>query len=111
MRLKIHDTTWKLKCLTPEKFVEILSKDYKNSDAVTDTADKVVYFRKDVINPSVVRHELVHLYYTLAMVSSSDLTMDQTEEVFAELFAKYGEEYYKNSKKVYNWLKKHLPKS
>ena len=105
MKLKISDVTWKIRLLTVDKYIAEYGDD---SRAITDVHAHTVDFRRDIVTLELVRHELVHCYFALAMVTSSQLTMDQTEEVFAELMSKYGEQYIQNSRKVFNYLQKRM---
>ena len=58
-----------------------------DSDAVTYTKERIVYFRTDAFTPNTVKHELMHCFYAESHTGSSDLKADQVEEVFCELVA------------------------
>lgn len=58
-----------------------------DSDAITYTKEKKVYFRRDEFTFRVVLHETCHAYYAESHTASSDLTPDQVEEVFCELLS------------------------
>jgi hypothetical protein len=105
MKLKISDVTWKIQLLTVDKFT---AKNGENCYGITDTDAKVIDFRRDAVTAAVVRHEIFHAYFTLSLVASSNLSMDQTEEVCAELMGKYGEQYIRDSRKVFNYLQKRM---
>lgn len=104
MKIKLGDNNWKIRLLSPEKFFEI-HKD-NNCGAVTDTGTFIIDFRTDEILMTHVRHELFHAYFTLTLTENSKMAKDDVEELSATIIGKYGEDLIKNSKKIYNWLKK-----
>lgn len=106
MKLKIGDTNWKIRLLTPEKFISIHGPDSENTEAVTDTGARIVDFKTNAITADVVRHEMFHAYFTLTLTHNADLSMNDMEEMSATLIGKYGEELVKSSRKVFTWLKK-----
>lgn len=65
-----------------------------------------MYKRRIVIHEKgcsldTIKHELVHAYTSEMCISScDDITQDDYEEFFAELFAKYGEDMLLCSKKI-----------
>lgn len=102
MRLKIIDSYWKVKLITRDQF----NAEFESGEALTDTDGKTVYFIKGAVNENVVRHEIFHVYFSHTLITSSDLTMDQTEEVAAELIGKYGKDIIEVSDKLYKRLMK-----
>lgn len=104
MKIKIADSFWKIKLLTRKEF----DKKFENAYALTDVENKILYFSDDSVNRNTVNHEVFHVFFSLALVASSDLTMDQTEEVAAEVMGKYAEDYIKITRKIFNLLKKEL---
>ena len=107
MKLKIADNYWKVKLLTRKEF----DNKFENGCALTDIENKTIYFVRDNINKNTVFHETFHVFFSLALVASSELTMDQTEEVAAEVMGKYAEDYIRISRKMFNMLKKELQKT
>lgn len=64
----------------------------KDSDAITYPHDKEVYFNKARFLPGAVRHEVFHVYVASSGINSANLTVDQMEEVGAELYEHHGPE-------------------
>lgn len=62
----------------------------KDSEAITYTHEREVYFDKSLLNPVGVRHELLHVFVSSSNTSSSGLKPDQVEELCAEIFAEHG---------------------
>lgn len=110
MKIKVGDKNFKLSLVTRDKFNELV-EDGHDAEAITDVNDSTIIFANDSRDfPLLVRHEIFHAYFSLNLVSSSSLTMDQTEELCAEIVGKYGEEIVNTSKKVHTWIKKRLKK-
>jgi hypothetical protein len=63
-----------------------------DSHAITYPKDREIYFNKDTLAPDYVRHEVFHAYIASSSTNSSSLTMDQMEELAAELFGEHGVE-------------------
>lgn len=104
MKLKVGDTNWKVRLLTPEQFIDIHGEENKETAAMTDTGTHIIDFRNDCIDIINVRHELFHAYFSLSLVSDSHLDKDATEELSANIIGKYGEQLVNNSKKVYKYI-------
>jgi hypothetical protein len=86
---KIKDITWRFYMQTQRAYV----RDHGNdSDAVTYPHDRECYFNKPRFLPSVIRHELIHIYAASASVSSANQDADQREETIAELYECHGPE-------------------
>jgi hypothetical protein len=72
---------------------------------VTLPDSREIVFHLDELNLGTVIHELVHAYYDGLCVSSAELTNDQVEEVFAELFAVHGPCIIKQARKLLRELR------
>jgi hypothetical protein len=82
------------------------SRRWGESDgAHTIPADKEMYFNEAELSRVVVTHELVHAYYSETCVSSANLTVDQIEEVMAEMFGVHGNKLLTLSRKLYKELR------
>lgn len=86
---KIKDLAWKFYVQPQSSYVKDHGSD---SDAVTYPHDKECYFNKNRFLPSVVRHEMIHIYVASAGINSANLTADQMEETIAELYEQHGPE-------------------
>ena len=64
----------------------------KDSDAVTYTHDREVYFNKSRLLPGVIRHELIHVMVASSGVNSANLDVEQMEELCAEIYESHGPE-------------------
>ena len=76
--------------------------------AITIGETRCIIFSEDSVDLATVIHECVHAYYSDLCVGSADLTSDQIEEVFAEMFSQYGDEIIKQSRKLLKALKKEI---
>ena len=83
----IKGTEWTFYILTARSYIRKFKND---SEAITLPSDKEVYFRKDFLTSSQVRHELWHVFCEQTYTNSSNLTADQVEEKNAEIFAGEG---------------------
>ena len=86
---KIKDLNWKFYMQTDRTYVREHGAD---SDAVSYPHDKEVYFCKSRFLPSVIRHELIHIYVASSSINSANLTADQMEESIAEIYEQHGPE-------------------
>ena len=80
---KIKGLDWSFQCQSQLSYTREHGKD---SDAITYTHEKEVYFNKAKLLPSTVRHELLHCYVASSGINSASLTADQMEEICAEIF-------------------------
>lgn len=78
-----------------------------DSEAITMGQAKAIHFNKDELTLNTIRHELVHVYSEYLYINSANLSKDQTEEVYAELFAFRGEEMNVLAKKLLKELRKY----
>lgn len=67
-------------------------------------SDKAIYFNLDFLDIKVVRHELVHAYFSTLYVESADLTIEQYEEILAEFLEDYLPVIHAHSKKLFKRL-------
>lgn len=86
---RIKDVPWDFYCLTPAQYVRSHGKD---SDAITYPHDREVFFNKARFLPGAVRHELMHVYVASSGTNSANLTVDQMEELCAEIYEQHGPE-------------------
>lgn len=77
-----------------------------DSEAVAILEKREIHFNAEDFSPIVVRHEIWHGFCHFQVISSAYLTTDQTEEVYAEMFGRWGEDMLKISRKLYNYFKK-----
>lgn len=83
-----------------------IKKEGEDTAAVTILSKKEIHFNKEDFSEETVRHECFHLFAAFQTITSANLTSYQTEEVFAEMFGKWGEEMVKTSRKLFNFFKK-----
>lgn len=106
MKLKIAGDFWEIRLLSPEVFIKEHGPHFKEAAAVTNVLTRTVDYRTDELTEVNVRHETFHMYFSTQLIFDADLSPDQVEETAACLMGKYGEEYIKNSRKIWKWLKK-----
>ena len=98
---KIYGDTWKAYLFSHDKFMSMHGDD---CEAITIIEDKKIVFNDEDLSRHVVVHELVHAYFSYQYIDSSNLSVLQTEEIFAELFGHKGEEILALSKKLHKEL-------
>lgn len=98
MTVEILGNNWKIKVL---KASTMQRKHGSKISAVTLPETSVIEFCETNINIPLIRHELFHAYYAETSTNSASLTGEQTEEVAAELIAKYGEELVNKANEIY----------
>ena len=86
MKATIVNKEWDLIVYADSTF----RKKFKNCHGIAMLDDKKIYIRKSSLNEETIIHELIHAYQTELSFYELQLDEDQTEEWFAELFAKYG---------------------
>jgi hypothetical protein len=86
LELQIHGMKWKLQVLESDKF----RKKFEDCEGITIPETRRIYFLEDELDIEVVEHELVHAYMDgLCLDSTREVSKDDLEEIFCELFAKY----------------------
>lgn len=83
----IKGVNWDFYCIPQSSYIRAHGKD---SDAVTYPHDKECYFNKARFLPGAVRHEIFHIYVASSGINSANLTVDQMEELGAELYEQHG---------------------
>lgn len=87
--LSIKGVDWKFYAQTDASYRRSHGKD---SDAVTYPHDRDCYFNKSRLLPGTVRHELMHVFVASSGTNSANLTVEQMEELAAEIFEQHGPE-------------------
>jgi hypothetical protein len=86
---RIKDVEWHFFCLPQSSYARSHGKD---SDAITYPHDKEVYFNRARFLPGAIRHEIFHVYVASSGINSANLTVDQMEELGAEIYEQHGPE-------------------
>ncbi len=102
VKIQILDNTWKFYVLEDDEFAERFGE---GDAAVTLPDTYEVYFSADEVTRVNVRHELAHVYYASMCVHAAELTVDQVEEVFAEMIGQNGPGIIKKAQYLYRLLK------
>jgi len=102
MTVEILGNNWKIKVL---KASTMQRKHGSKVRAVTLPDTSTIEFCDTDLNIPLIRHELFHAYFAETSTVSASLTAEQTEEVAAELVAKYGEELVVKAQEIYNELR------
>lgn len=83
--LQIKGRDWKFLLLTDRAFDKLHNPEGEQNAAMTIPTRYEVHFSKshwDLVN---VRHELMHCFYAMAEVNSSDLSPEQVEETMCSI--------------------------
>lgn len=88
---KVLGKNWRAVMLTKKQYKR--KKARANSTAITFCHKRRIDFQPSGFDRETMLHELVHSYmYEMCIYSTQELSSSDLEEVFAELFAKRGEE-------------------
>jgi hypothetical protein len=74
MKIMIKGKEWEVTFLFPKVYAK---KHGIDSDAITMSSIRTIFFKTDAFNPIVIRHELLHAFVNETCINSSDLTCDQ----------------------------------
>ncbi len=103
IKIKIKDIEWSFAVLGDQEYVR---KHGADSQGITDKDDKLVHFKESRLSLALVKHELLHVYFSSCCIdSATELQAEDAEEIAAEIIAHHGEDLLKISKKLYNSLK------
>lgn len=101
-KIKIWGESWSYEKLSPAKYDQVYGND---SQAITDIINKTIHFRSTSIDMATIIHELLHAYKSyLCLDSTNEISGDDWEEIYAELFAKYGTKILDNAKVLHKSL-------
>jgi len=87
LTIPIVGKPWQVKFLNDPTYCKKIGRD---SRAICDCEDKVLYFNLQFMNDVTIRHELVHAFASETSFTVLQLNEDQWEEWACELFGKYG---------------------
>lgn len=87
--IRVLGKPWKLRLFTRKKFNK---KHDKFCVAITNINKRRIDFSPDGVDKETIVHELVHAYLGEFCLYSTDLDVDNLEEIFAEMMAKRGQE-------------------
>lgn len=102
MKIQIGEDTWKVFLLDGDMFKKKFKEDLSG---FADLKHKQIFLNHEELDMETIIHELVHAHYYYTCVNAASLDLDQTEEVFCELFAIKGAAILKQAKHIYNELK------
>jgi hypothetical protein len=103
-------TKWVCKLLTDHEYDITYGND---SDAITmpatsDGDKNIIVFHESSFTLRVVRHELFHAYVYNLHLSSSKISVDDFEEIIAELLSVHADKFVIQSKEIYEQLSKSI---
>ena len=104
--IKIVVRGFNINChLVNDKEFESKHKDDKFS-AMTLWETKSIEFKASKLTESLVRHEMLHIFFYASLTETADIDNLAVEECIAEMFAHFGPEMILLSNKVYKTLNK-----
>lgn len=101
MKINIRGKDWTIELHTEEDF----NDKHEGCTAITETTDRIINFHNGDLTLQTIIHELIHAYHAAGYTNSADLTLDQQEEIFAELFSEFGIQIIKDARKMRKILK------
>jgi len=86
--LNVKGTDWTFRLLGDKAFTKKhKSEEGEVTEAITILESKVVEFNKIYLKPTVVIHELTHVFFGSSLVETASLDKNQVEEVMCEINA------------------------
>jgi len=86
--LNIKGRDWRFLLLTDRRYDKLHNPDPEQaSQGVTIPTTYEVHFRKSSWDVVTIRHELFHVLFNMSLLSSTDLTTDNLQEISAEIVA------------------------
>jgi len=109
-KFQIQGKEWTAEFLTEEEFAIrcLKSPCYRGAAAITLTGSRRICFDLSEITRDVVRHEVWHAYNNQLFINSAELSIDQYEEVCADLFGEMGPEMLDLSSTLYRIARKEI---
>jgi len=105
IKKRLHKDKWTISIVTAKEMKKIADDDVTCGLCVAD--EKAIYIREDSVDYSVIAHELWHAYWSYLYLSdTSNVTLDDAEEIGASFFAAEGVEMVKKAKEITTALKK-----
>lgn len=86
LKIDIKGIEW---TIYAEKNATYTRKHGSDSEAITYTKDRIIYFNLNHFNPNPITHEIFHAYIASCGTNSSSLTTDQMEELACEIVAEH----------------------
>jgi hypothetical protein len=87
--LSIKGRSWNFILLTDKTFNKLHGEE---NTAMTIFGDNEVHFRRSDWSKSAISHEIGHVLHSSSLTSSSELTVEQTAELFCEIIGEHVEE-------------------
>jgi hypothetical protein len=103
LTLKVKGIEWKVFIQTPAAYKR---KHGNDSDAITYPDDKELHFKKDHVRFGTCLHEVWHLFIACSGINSASLTVDQFEEVSAEILEEHYFDIGDTAKKIMDFIAK-----
>ncbi len=105
MKVSIRGDEWRFEIVSDAYFRRI-HKEFKDSEAVTDTAKHMVHFKYDAFCLETITHELVHVFCSyLSLASTHEVTLDDHEEMIADVMASSWDSISKLRKEIFKGLR------
>lgn len=106
IRRRIHKDKWTLKIVTMKEMKKLASGD-SDTSGLCLAHEKTIYIREDSVEYEIIAHELFHAYWSYLYLSdTTNIGLEDAEEIGASFFAAEGEEMVKTAKRFYKALKK-----
>lgn len=91
--LSIKGRDWKFVLMTDKRFDKLYNEGRDDaSAAMTLPTIYEVHFRKSDWDGVTIRHELLHVLYNMSLVSSTNMSTDDVQELCAEIVGHHSSE-------------------
>lgn len=101
LQFNIKGIDWTFYCQSNSSYIKAHGSD---SEAITYTKERKVYFNKSHLQPNAVIHEVFHAYVASCGTNSSSLKPDQVEELCCEIIAEHIFEILTQMKKILEYF-------
>lgn len=107
-KYKINDDMWRFFLITEEEAHEVdehYNQITEGFRAMTTTEDKCVFMVEGSVTKAIIAHELFHVYVSYFYLKSSNVTVDDFEEITAEFLEKDLDKFIKKRNTIYKKYK------
>lgn len=85
--LDIKGRPWTFVLMTDRRYDRLYNLEEDTSSAITLPTIYEVHFRRSNWDLVTIRHELLHVLYNMSLVSSTDMSNEDVQEICAEIVA------------------------
>lgn len=110
-RITVKGAKWKYRLLSKDRFRKYYpDQDVEEDPGVTDPEVRIIDFYVKDLTMELIRHEILHAYFSELHLRSADLGQDEFEEICADMVADSWEEIDMKVKTMWERMSGYLDK-